>query len=88
MVEQKIVPATGHTEVTIPAVEPTYTEDGATEGKQCSTCGAITVAPVIVPATDVPEVVGDTGCKSAISIEIFAFLFIPIAIIAIKRKDE
>ena len=31
-----------HTEVTIPAVEPTCTETGLTEGKKCSVCGTIT----------------------------------------------
>ncbi len=38
------IPATGHTEVTDPAVEPTCTEAGLTEGSHCSVCGAIIVA--------------------------------------------
>ena len=33
-----------HTEVTIPAVSATYTADGLTEGKKCSSCGEILVA--------------------------------------------
>ena len=36
------VPATGHTEVTLPAVEPTCTETGLTEGKKCTVCGKTT----------------------------------------------
>ncbi len=37
------VPATGHTETTLSAVEPTCTETGLTEGKVCSVCGKETV---------------------------------------------
>ena len=44
-------PALGHTEEVIPAVEPTCTETGLTEGKKCSVCGEITVAQETVPAT-------------------------------------
>ncbi|MBE6752636.1 MAG: hypothetical protein E7556_08950, partial [Ruminococcaceae bacterium] len=38
------IKATGHKEVAIPAVAPTYTTVGKTEGKKCSVCGTITVA--------------------------------------------
>ena len=34
-----------HTEVVIPAVPATCTTPGKTEGKQCSVCGTVTVAP-------------------------------------------
>ena len=44
------VPATGHTEVIIPAVEPTCTETGLTEGKYCSVCDIICVKPIVVDA--------------------------------------
>ncbi len=42
------IPATGHTEVVIPAVEPTCTETGLTEGKYCSVCDTILVKPSVV----------------------------------------
>ncbi len=43
------IPATGHTEETIPAVAATCTKTGLTEGKKCSVCGTITVAQETVP---------------------------------------
>ena len=38
------VDAKGHSEQIIPAVEPTYTTQGTTEGSKCSTCGITLVA--------------------------------------------
>ena len=43
--------AGGHTEEVIPAVEPTCTKDGSTEGVKCSACGEVLVEPEVVPAT-------------------------------------
>lgn len=43
--QTKIFPATGHTIVSISAIEATCTSYGYTEGKSCSTCGEIIVAP-------------------------------------------
>ena len=39
-----------HVEETIPAVEPTCTETGLTEGKRCSECGETIVEQEVVPA--------------------------------------
>lgn len=46
----EVIPATGHTEVTIPAVAPTCTATGLTEGKKCSVCGTIITAQQTVAA--------------------------------------
>ena len=42
--------AKGHTEETIPAVAPGCESEGLTEGKKCSVCGTILVAPETVDA--------------------------------------
>lgn len=45
-----VVAASAHTEVTIPAIAPTCTNTGLTEGKKCSVCEKITVAQTTVAA--------------------------------------
>ena len=44
------IPATGHTEETIEAVEATCTVAGSTEGSKCSVCGEILVEPKEIQA--------------------------------------
>jgi len=61
-----------HTEEIIPAIAPTCTETGLTEGKKCSVCGMLTVAPETVAAlghtsgepvreNEIPETCGENG---------------------------
>jgi len=46
------IPATGHTEVAIPAVAATCTATGLTEGKVCSVCGVVTVEQTVIAALE------------------------------------
>lgn len=50
--DQQPIPATGHTPVTDPAVAPTETSDGLTEGSHCSVCGAVLQAQEVIPMRD------------------------------------
>lgn len=50
--EKADIPATGHTPVTDPAVAPTETTDGLTEGSHCSVCGAVLTAQEVIPMLD------------------------------------
>lgn len=43
--EDTVIPKTGHTEVIIPAVEPTAEEPGWTQGAYCAVCGVTYVEP-------------------------------------------
>ena len=45
-----MIPAKRHTVVVDPAVGPTCTEPGKTEGKHCSVCNAVIVAQEVIPA--------------------------------------
>lgn len=46
------IPATGHTPVTDPAVAPTETTDGLTEGSHCGVCGVVLQAQEVIPMLD------------------------------------
>ena len=50
--EKTDVPATGHAPVTDPAVAPTETTDGLTEGSHCGVCGVVLQAQEVIPMLD------------------------------------
>lgn len=50
--EKTDIPTTGHIPVTDPAVAPTETTDGLTEGSHCSVCGAVLTAQEVIPMLD------------------------------------
>lgn len=50
--EKTDIPATGHIPVTDPAVAPTETTDGLTEGSHCGVCGAVLQAQEVIPMRD------------------------------------
>ena len=58
--------ALGHTEEVIPAVAPTCTETGLTEGSKCAVCGEIIVAQEVVDALghDYEAVVTEPDCSN------------------------
>ena len=66
---EETIDATGHNPVIVPAKEPTCTEDGWTEGKECSVCGEIFIARETIPATghswDEGEVTTAPTCTEA-----------------------
>ena len=50
--EKTDIDAAGHTPVTDPAVAPTETTDGLTEGSHCGVCGAVLTAQETIPMRD------------------------------------
>lgn len=50
--EKTDIDAAGHTPVTDPAVAPTETSDGLTEGSHCGVCGAVLQAQEVIPMRD------------------------------------
>ncbi len=54
--------ANGHSEETIPGKAATCTEDGLTDGKQCTVCGEITVAQEVIPARGHIDENADNKC--------------------------
>lgn len=50
--EKTDIDAAGHAPVTDPAVAPTETSDGLTEGSHCGVCGAVLQAQEVIPMRD------------------------------------
>ena len=50
--EKADIPETGHAPVTDPAVAPTETSDGLTEGSHCGVCGVVLQAQEVIPMLD------------------------------------
>ena len=50
--EKTDIPAAGHAPVTDPAVAPTETSDGLTEGSHCGVCGVVLQAQEVIPMLD------------------------------------
>lgn len=50
--EKMDIPEAGHTPVTDPAVAPTETTDGLTEGSHCGVCGVVLQAQEVIPMRD------------------------------------
>ena len=50
--EKTDIDAAGHTPVTDPAVAPTETTDGLTEGSHCGVCGVVLQAQEVIPMRD------------------------------------
>lgn len=51
-----VIPATGHIEITVMGVAPTCTEAGLTDGSRCGICGEIFIVQKIIPAVGHNEV--------------------------------
>lgn len=56
--EKTDIDAAGHTPVTDPAVAPTETTDGLTEGSHCGVCGAVLTAQEVIPMRTPPLIPG------------------------------
>ena len=50
LLEQRIIPAKGHSQVAIVGETATCTEPGLTDGKKCSECNGVLVAQIVIPA--------------------------------------
>lgn len=83
--QAELAPAKGHTPEVIPAVDPTETTEGSTEGSKCSVCGEILTAPETVPVLE-PE--SNLWIWIIVIVAVVVVAGAVVAVIVIKKKKS
>ena len=82
---------TGHTEVIDPAIEPTVTSTGLTEGSHCSVCHVILVEQIVLPKKESPSEISSFKIKKNDILRTYSSLYdyneYSIDYVEIDKKD-
>ncbi|MBQ9806744.1 MAG: hypothetical protein IJW49_09610 [Clostridia bacterium] len=78
---EKVLATKGHTPEVIPAVEPTYSSEGSTEGSRCAECGTILQEPGVIEAKS------STWIWITV-IACVAIVGVVVAVIVVKKKSK